>query len=78
MTAQNIDGTLISQTVRSEVAARVKARVEAGLAAREELYQAELDMTSSKSNVQNDQTELENFLDSFITNDIIRAIIFKR
>ncbi len=33
MTAQNIDGTLISQTVRSEVAARVKARVEAGLRA---------------------------------------------
>ncbi|HCG8032095.1 bifunctional methylenetetrahydrofolate dehydrogenase/methenyltetrahydrofolate cyclohydrolase FolD [Vibrio parahaemolyticus] len=33
MTAQNIDGTLISQTVRSEVAARVKARVGAGLRA---------------------------------------------
>ncbi|HCG7972517.1 TPA: bifunctional methylenetetrahydrofolate dehydrogenase/methenyltetrahydrofolate cyclohydrolase FolD [Vibrio parahaemolyticus] len=33
MTAQNIDGTLISQTVRSEVAARVKARVAAGLRA---------------------------------------------
>lgn len=33
MTAQNIDGTLISQTVRSEVAARVRARVEAGLRA---------------------------------------------
>ncbi|HHF3179429.1 bifunctional methylenetetrahydrofolate dehydrogenase/methenyltetrahydrofolate cyclohydrolase FolD [Vibrio alginolyticus] len=33
MTAQSIDGTLISQTVRSEVAARVKARVEAGLRA---------------------------------------------
>ena len=33
MTAQNIDGTLISQTVRSEVAARVKARVESGLRA---------------------------------------------
>ncbi|EPM6963686.1 bifunctional methylenetetrahydrofolate dehydrogenase/methenyltetrahydrofolate cyclohydrolase FolD [Vibrio alginolyticus] len=33
MTAQNIDGTLISQTVRSEVAARVQARVEAGLRA---------------------------------------------
>ncbi|PAR33388.1 bifunctional methylenetetrahydrofolate dehydrogenase/methenyltetrahydrofolate cyclohydrolase [Vibrio metoecus] len=33
MTAQNIDGTLISQTVRSEVAARVKARVQAGLRA---------------------------------------------
>ncbi|MCA2415800.1 MULTISPECIES: bifunctional methylenetetrahydrofolate dehydrogenase/methenyltetrahydrofolate cyclohydrolase FolD [Vibrio] len=33
MTAQNIDGTLISQTVRSEVAARVKARVETGLRA---------------------------------------------
>ena len=33
MTAQNIDGTLISQTVRSEVAARVKARLESGLRA---------------------------------------------
>ncbi|ENM3890019.1 bifunctional methylenetetrahydrofolate dehydrogenase/methenyltetrahydrofolate cyclohydrolase FolD [Vibrio cholerae] len=33
MTAQNIDGTLISQTVRSEVAARVKARVQTGLRA---------------------------------------------
>lgn len=33
MTAQNIDGTLISQTVRSEVAARVKARTNAGLRA---------------------------------------------
>ncbi|EPT2694656.1 methylenetetrahydrofolate dehydrogenase/methenyltetrahydrofolate cyclohydrolase [Vibrio vulnificus] len=33
MTAQNIDGTLISQTVRSEVAARVKARVATGLRA---------------------------------------------
>ncbi|MCG7489502.1 bifunctional methylenetetrahydrofolate dehydrogenase/methenyltetrahydrofolate cyclohydrolase FolD [Vibrio sp. Of14-4] len=33
MTAQNIDGTLISQTVRSEVAARVKARLNAGLRA---------------------------------------------
>ncbi|EKO3963748.1 bifunctional methylenetetrahydrofolate dehydrogenase/methenyltetrahydrofolate cyclohydrolase FolD [Vibrio fluvialis] len=33
MTAQNIDGTLISQTVRSEVAARVKARTQAGLRA---------------------------------------------
>lgn len=33
MTAQNIDGKLISQTVRSEVAARVKARTEIGLRA---------------------------------------------
>ncbi len=33
MTAQNIDGTLISKTVRSEVAARVSARIEAGLRA---------------------------------------------
>ncbi|MEI8634279.1 bifunctional methylenetetrahydrofolate dehydrogenase/methenyltetrahydrofolate cyclohydrolase FolD [Vibrio sp. PP-XX7] len=31
MTAQKIDGTLISKTVRAEVAARVKARTEAGL-----------------------------------------------
>ncbi|MGL6315678.1 bifunctional methylenetetrahydrofolate dehydrogenase/methenyltetrahydrofolate cyclohydrolase FolD [Vibrio sp. WXL103] len=33
MSAQNIDGKLISQTVRSEVAARVKARLDAGLRA---------------------------------------------
>jgi methylenetetrahydrofolate dehydrogenase (NADP+)/methenyltetrahydrofolate cyclohydrolase len=33
MTAQNIDGKLISQTVRAEVAARVKARTEVGLRA---------------------------------------------
>lgn len=33
MTAQNIDGKLISKTVRSEVAARVKARTEIGLRA---------------------------------------------
>ncbi len=31
MTAQNIDGKLISQTVRSEVAARVKSRIDIGL-----------------------------------------------
>ena len=43
----------------------IKNKVEAGLEAREELYQAELDMTSSKSNVQNNQTDLENFLDAF-------------
>lgn len=33
MTAQKIDGTLISKTVRAEVAERVKARVDAGLRA---------------------------------------------
>lgn len=33
MTAQNIDGKLISQTVRSEVKARVKSRTDAGLRA---------------------------------------------
>jgi methylenetetrahydrofolate dehydrogenase (NADP+)/methenyltetrahydrofolate cyclohydrolase len=33
MSAQNIDGKLISQTVRSEVAARVKTRTDAGLRA---------------------------------------------
>ncbi len=43
----------------------IKNKVEAGLEAREELYQAELDMTSSKSNVQNNQTNLENSLDAF-------------
>lgn len=33
MTAQNIDGALISKTVRTEVAARVQARLDAGLRA---------------------------------------------
>ncbi|MDW7679963.1 MAG: TolC family protein, partial [bacterium] len=43
----------------------IKNKVEAGLAAKEELYQAELDLTSSKSKVQNAQTELDNALDAF-------------
>jgi len=43
----------------------IKNKVEAGLAAREELYQAELDMASSKSNVQNSQVALDNSLDAF-------------
>ncbi|MCD4692598.1 MAG: TolC family protein [Calditrichales bacterium] len=43
----------------------IKNKVEAGLDPREELYQAELDLTSSKSKVQNEQTELENYIDRF-------------
>jgi len=43
----------------------IKNKVEAGLAAQEELYQAELDMASSKSNVQNTQVALDNSLDAF-------------
>ena len=43
----------------------IKNKVEAGLAAREELYQAELDLATSKSNVQNSQVSLDNALDDF-------------
>ena len=43
----------------------IKNKVDAGLEAKEELYQAELDLISSKSDVENAQTELENALDSF-------------
>jgi len=43
----------------------IKNKVEAGLNPREELYQAELDLTKSKSDVQNSQVMLENYLDAF-------------
>ena len=43
----------------------IKNKVEAGLDPQEELYQAELDLTKSKSQVQNEQVELDNFLDTF-------------
>jgi len=43
----------------------IKNKVEAGLDPQEELYQAELDLTRSKSNVQNAQVTLENYLDTF-------------
>lgn len=41
----------------------IKNKVDAGLAAREELYQAELNLTSSKSKVQDDKVSLDNALD---------------
>jgi len=41
----------------------IKNKVDAGLAAQEELYQAELDRTTSESQVQNNQVALENALD---------------
>ena len=41
----------------------IKNKVDAGLAAMEELYQAELDLTTSQSQVQNDQVILQNSLD---------------
>ncbi|MFC2088540.1 TolC family protein [Calditrichota bacterium] len=40
-----------------------KNKVDAGLERKEELYQQELNLTSSKSNIQNDQVQLENALD---------------
>lgn len=41
----------------------IKNKVDAGLAAREELFQAELDMTTSRSQVKNDEVSLQNALD---------------
>lgn len=43
----------------------VENKVDAGLAAREELYQAELNLTNSRSAVQNQRVGLENALDEF-------------
>lgn len=43
----------------------IKNKVDAGLAALEELYQAELNLASSKSTVQNSEVSLENAYDSF-------------
>ena len=43
----------------------IKNKVDAGLAAREELYQGELNLASSKSSLQNRQVSLENTLDNF-------------
>ena len=41
----------------------IKNKVEAGIAAREELYQAELDLTTSQSQLQNEKVTLQNSLD---------------
>jgi outer membrane protein len=43
----------------------IKNKVDAGLAAQEELYQAELNLATSRSSLQNDQVSLENALDQF-------------
>jgi outer membrane protein len=43
----------------------IQNKVDAGLAAQEELYQAELNLMSSKSNVENSRVSLENALDDF-------------
>jgi outer membrane protein TolC len=43
----------------------IKNKVDAGLNPREELYQAELDLIQSNSDVQNAQVTLENYLDAF-------------
>lgn len=43
----------------------IKNKVEAGLAAREELFQAELNLASSKSEFQNQEVEVENAKDEF-------------
>ncbi len=57
------------QVAREEYANRdqsyqiIKNKVDAGLAAKEELYQAELDRTTSKSQVQNEEVALQNALD---------------
>ncbi len=43
----------------------ISNKVEAGLTAKEEMLQAELDMMSSESTVQNNEVELENIKDNF-------------
>ncbi len=43
----------------------IKGKVEAGLIALEELYQAELNLASSRASVHNSEASLENALDSF-------------
>jgi outer membrane protein TolC len=43
----------------------IKSKVEAGLSAREELLQAELNLATSQSNLQNKQMDLENAKDDF-------------
>lgn len=43
----------------------IKNKVDAGLTAREEMMQAELDMMSSQSTVQNNEVQLENIKDNF-------------
>ncbi len=43
----------------------IKNKVDAGLTAKEEMLQAELDMMSSQSTVQNNEVELENIKDNF-------------
>lgn len=43
----------------------IKNKVDAGISAMEELYQAELNLATSKSNMQNQQVVLDNALDSF-------------
>lgn len=43
----------------------IKNKVDAGLAAREEFYQAELNLLNSESTVQNNQVALDNSLDAF-------------
>lgn len=43
----------------------IKRKVEAGLSAQEELYQAELNLASSEATVQNNEVSLDNALDTF-------------
>jgi outer membrane protein len=43
----------------------IKNKVDAGLVAKEEFFQAELDMLTSKSSLQNNKVSLENMLDNF-------------
>ncbi len=55
-----------------------KNKVEAGLAAKEELYQAELNFATARSNVENDQVTLDNYKDQFkqyIGMDIYKEIL---
>ncbi|WP_282125610.1 TolC family protein [Marinifilum flexuosum] len=51
-----------NQKISKEI---IASKVEGGLSAKEELYQAELNLATSKSNMDNNQVELENAKDDF-------------
>jgi len=61
----NYDISLEEQENQEQSYQIIKNKVDAGLAAREELYQAELNRATSKSTVQNRLVSLENSLDNF-------------
>jgi len=61
----NLDVAIEDYNNRQQSYSIIKNKVDAGLTAREELYQAELDLLKSKASVQDANTSLENSLDTF-------------